>query len=315
MPTIAATASVIAPEPGAAMRTNRDDMKHQQNQKSVLLIAGPTASGKSALALKMAQELNGVIINADSMQVYSELRILTARPNEVDEAEAPHKLYGHVAGTEDYSVAHWLAQAQSEIEQAWYHGKLPIICGGTGLYFMALEKGLAKVPPIAPTIREKWRSFKGDVMVELKLRDPVYAQKLNPADKQRIVRALEVFESSGKSLLVWQAEAQHSAFLNQVQVTRKFISVPREELYTRANQRFEKMLEQGALNEVKDLPKLDAAAPLMKAIGVPELQRHLKGEISREEAITLGQTATRHYIKRQMTWFRGQMKHWMRNIN
>ncbi len=282
----------------------------QQKQKSVLLIAGPTASGKSALALKAAHQRDGVIINADSMQVYRELRILSARPGVEEEALAPHRLYGHIRGAEDYSVAQWLAEVQQEIEACWGSGKLPIICGGTGLYFLALEKGLAVVPPIDPALRDKWRRFEGDLHLELSRRDAAHAATLNAADRQRLIRALEVFDSTGKSLLQWQAEASQSAFLNGVAVEREFIEIPRDELYARADRRFEKMMEQGALAEVCALPKLDSAQPIMKAIGARELLRHLKGELNLDEAKALAKIATRHYIKRQLTWFRGQMKHW-----
>jgi tRNA dimethylallyltransferase len=278
--------------------------------KQVLLIAGPTASGKSALAMKTARDSNGVIINADSMQVYQDLRIITARPTVEEEAEVAHRLYGHVGGATDYSVAAWLADAKAEIETCWQTGKLPIICGGTGLYFMALEKGLAMLPPIDPSIREKWRSFTGDLYAELLARDHSSALKLNPADHQRLIRALEVIEGTGKPLLQWQKEAEQSAFLKDVSVERHFIDTPREELYLRADQRFDHMIKQGALNEVQTLPKLSADQPLMKAIGVQELRDHLAGKITLTQAMDLAKIATRQYIKRQLTWFRGQMKAW-----
>ncbi|WP_246714967.1 tRNA (adenosine(37)-N6)-dimethylallyltransferase MiaA [Aestuariivirga litoralis] len=276
--------------------------------KRAVLIAGPTASGKSALALAMAQAENGVIINADSMQVYRELRVVTARPSAEDEAAAPHKLYGHIAASTDYSVARWQREAMAEVETAWAQGQLPIICGGTGLYFMSLIKGLSEVPEIAPEVRDKWRSFTGNHHAELATRDPAMAYKLNPADRQRLIRALEVIESTGQSLLHWQASA--SAPLADVALRKLFKSLPREELYTRADARFVQMLEQGALDEVKTLPPLHKDQPLMKAIGVPELQAHLRGEISLDEARLLAQTATRQYIKRQLTWWRGQMADW-----
>ena len=281
-----------------------------QSQKSALLIAGPTASGKSALALKLARERGGVIINADSMQVYRELRILSARPTPEEEAQAPHRLYGHVNGADDYSVGRWLADAKLEMQACWAIGKLPIVVGGTGLYFMALSGGLAELPPIAPEVRERWRNFKGNHHVELQKRDPVGAAKLNPADRQRIIRALEVFESSGKPLAMWQAEAQSQAFLNQINVERLFVDVPREDLYVRAERRFDVMMAQGALDEVRALPALPPDQPIMKAIGVPELLAHLRGDIALEDAIIQAKTATRQYIKRQLTWWRGQMKDW-----
>jgi tRNA dimethylallyltransferase len=278
--------------------------------KSAVLIAGPTASGKSALAITLARERDGVIINADSMQVYKELRILSARPSADEEGQAPHRMYGHVAGAEDYSVGRWLADAKLEIEACLAIGRLPIIVGGTGLYFMALQGGLAEIPPIPDEVRAKWRSFNGDLHERLQRVDPVGAAKLNPADRQRIIRALEVFEATGETLSHWQGQAQSKGFLNQFNVERLFVNVPREELYARAERRFELMLEQGAIEEVAALPDLPPAQPMMKAIGVPELLAHVRGEISRDEAVVFAKTATRQYIKRQLTWWRGQMKGW-----
>ena len=281
-----------------------------RNQKSVLLIAGPTASGKSALAIAEAYARGGVIINADSMQVYRELRIITARPSIEEEALVPHKLFGHISGADDYSTAAWLTQAEAEIQHCWADNRLPIICGGTGLYFMALEQGLAKLPPIDPKIRDKWRNFQGDLHAELKQRHADSANRLNAADRQRLIRSLEVLESTGKPLIEWQKQAQKESILQTVNIERIFMNVPREELYARAESRFDHMLEQGALEEVRSLPPLDPAQPLMKAIGVPEILAHLKGEMTLDEAKTKAKTATRNYIKRQMTWFRGQMKGW-----
>jgi tRNA dimethylallyltransferase len=276
--------------------------------KSAVLIAGPTASGKSALALRLAQARGGVIINADSMQVYRELRILSARPSPEEEALAPHRLYGHVSGAEDYSVARWLNDATHEIEAAWAGGFLPIICGGTGLYFRALEQGLATVPPIAPDVREKWRGFSGELHATLAARDPLMAARLGQNDRQRIIRALEVIDSTGRSLLDWQEDGNAGAFLNHINVERIFVDVPREELYARADQRFDTMLTAGALDEVRALPQLSPDRPMMRAIGVPELLSHLRGEATVEQAVVHAKTATRNYIKRQLTWWRGQMK-------
>jgi tRNA dimethylallyltransferase len=274
--------------------------------KSALLIAGPTASGKSALALKLAQERDGVIINADALQVYRELCILSARPTDDELHEAPHRLYGHVSGLDSYSVAHWLADAKREIDSAWAAGKLPIITGGTGMYFMALEQGLAEVPTIDPDIREKWRNFEGDLHGELLRRDRESARALKPNDRQRLSRALEVIEGTGQPLSHWQAEAQSRAFLKDAAVERHIVDVAREELYNRAERRFDQMMAAGALEEVRPLLKHGSVLPMMKAIGVPELTRHLRGEISLPEAVVLAKTATRHYIKRQLTWWRGK---------
>ena len=284
-------------------------MNHQ-SQRQAVLIAGPTASGKSALALRLARERNGVIINADSMQVYRELRILSARPTIEEEGGAPHRLYGHVSGSDDYSVGRWLADAKLEMQACWAIERLPIVVGGTGLYFMALQGGLAEVPPVPADVREKWRGFEGDLHMELQKRDPTAAAKLNPADKQRIIRALEVMDTTGKSLAVWQDEAKADAFLNHIKVERLFVDVAREELYVRAERRFDAMMEQGALSEVSALPLMPRDQPMMKAIGVPELLAHLHGETSLEDAVVLAKTATRQYIKRQLTWWRGQMVNW-----
>jgi tRNA dimethylallyltransferase len=283
---------------------------NRDSPKSALLIAGPTASGKSALAIIEARKRGGVIINADSMQVYRDLRILSARPSAEEEAQAPHRLYGQVSGGDDYSVARWLADAKVEMLRCWDEGALPIICGGTGLYFRALEMGLAETPLIDAEVREKWRSFAGDLHTELSKRDPEAAKRLNPADRQRIIRALEVVESTGRTLAQWQADAAASNFLNQINVERVYVNVPREALYARAERRFDVMMQQGALDEVKALPAFNAAQPIMKAIGVPELLAHVRGEISIEQAVIDGKTATRQYIKRQLTWWRGQMRHW-----
>ncbi len=284
-------------------------MNHAKT-KSVLLIAGPTASGKSALALRLARERGGVIINADASQVYRELRILSARPTDDEMHDMPHRLYGHVSGLEAYSVAAWRKDAKREIEAAWEQERLPILVGGTGLYFMAMEQGLAEVPPIDAGIREKWRGFEGDIHAELQRRDPVGAAKLGPNDRQRIARALEVVEGTGKPLSHWQQQAERSAFLREVAVERIMVDVPREDLYARSDARFDRMIAAGALDEVRPLVDLDSALPMMRAIGVPELTRHLRGDIGLEEAVKLAKTATHQFIKRQLTWGRGQAKGW-----
>jgi tRNA dimethylallyltransferase len=280
-----------------------------QNQKSVVLIAGPTASGKSSLALEIASTRNGVIINADSMQVYGALRLLTARPSPKDEAVVPHRLYGHV-GPESYSVARWLSEANAQIKAAHDGGQLPILCGGTGLYFKTLEEGLAELPPIPDEIRKHWRSFQGDLHAELEVRDGEGAKLLNPSDNQRLIRALEVLQATGKPLRQWQADAESASTLQGFAVERHYVNHPRVELYERAERRFDQMMGQGALDEVQNLGALPPEHPLTKAIGLRELQAHLRGEISLAGAVTLAKTATRHYIKRQSTWWRGQMKNW-----
>lgn len=276
--------------------------------KRAVLIAGPTASGKSSLALKIARERNGVIINADAMQVYRELRVLTARPTADEERAAPHLLYGHVSGTEAYSVARWLGDARDALERCWNEGRLPIVTGGTGLYFRALEQGIAEIPAIPSDIRERWRQFEGDLAAELRRRDP--DASVNANDRQRLVRALEVIDATGKPLREWQALAHGEAALAGVAVERHYLDVPRAELHERAERRFDSMMEQGALAEVRSVVHLDPELPMMRAIGVPELKAHLEGQISLEQAVADAKAATRQYIKRQATWWRGQMKHW-----
>jgi tRNA dimethylallyltransferase len=278
------------------------------DQKRALLIAGPTASGKSALALERAAALHGVIINADALQVYQPLRILSARPTPAEEAQVPHRLYGHVGAEEAYSVAAWLTQAQREMEVAWAQGLLPIVTGGTGLYFRALEQGLAPVPPIPEAVRATWRSFTGDLHAELARRDPAMAAKLLPGDRQRLSRALEVVDATGRSLLDWQKQGQDLAPLSGVAVQRIFMDVPRAELHARAERRFDLMMEMGALEEARSMMDFDPSLPAMKAIGLPELIAHLRGEITRDEAVTHAKAATRQFIKRQFTWWRGQLK-------
>ena len=281
-------------------------------QKRALLIAGPTASGKSALAMDLARKWNGVVINADALQVYGPLRILTARPTPDEEETVPHRLYGHIGARTQYSVARWLEEAHLEIVATWERGFYPIITGGTGLYFRALEKGLAPVPEIPEDIRAFWRRFKGDLHVELQRRDAPMAQRLLPTDRQRLTRALEVIDGTGRSLLDWQKEGQSQAPLAGVQVERIFMDVPRDELYARAELRFHQMIAAGALDEVRPLLDLDPELPMMKAIGVPELMAHLNGEIDLDEAVIRAITATRNYIKRQLTWWRGQGADWQK---
>ncbi len=282
------------------------------SEKRAVLIAGPTASGKSALAIALAHEQGGVIVNADAMQVYRDLRLLTARPSEEDEAQVSHRLYGHVAGAAAYSVARWLADAAAEIEAVWRSGRVPVVTGGTGLYFKALEQGLADIPLIPPDITEKWRAAKGDLHAELAKRDKGAAAKLNPNDRQRIIRALEVFEGTGKPLDHWQRAAQSEAVLAGVQAQRIFLNPDRKTLHARADARFARMVNDGAADEVKALlaQGLDPRLPVMKAIGVKQLAAWLGGEAGLEEAIAAGQTATRQYIKRQLTWWRHQMPGW-----
>jgi tRNA dimethylallyltransferase len=284
--------------------------------KQAVLIAGPTASGKSALALALAAKIRGVIINADSMQVYRDLRVITARPTVDEEAQAPHKLYGHADAAENYSVGRWLRDAQAAIAEAKIAGRVPIVVGGTGLYFLALTRGLAAVPPIPADIRASVRGRLESegvtpLYAELAERDPATAQRLMPGDRARITRALEVVLATGRSLSDWHREGM-PAVLDPARAARFFLDVDREELGRRIDMRFDAMLAQGALAEVERLAArgLNPALPAMKAHGVPWLIRHLRGEIGLEEAADGGKRDTRRYTKRQATWFRNQAPDW-----
>lgn len=285
-----------------------------QARPRAVLIAGPTASGKSALALDLAQRFGGVVINADSMQVYRDLSIITARPNAEDMALAPHRLYGTVDAAENFSVGRWVAAATEEIGRAEADGALPILVGGTGLYFKALREGLSAIPPVAAEVRDRVRSDAAGVpAVELHARltaiDPRTAAKLRPSDPQRIIRALEVMVATGRPLAAWQEDGREAGFLAGAEVAAVFLTVERASLRRRIDARFVAMMEHGALDEVKRLAArgLDPALPAMRAHGVPGLIAFLRGEASLDEAIARGQKDTRAYAKRQETWFRHQM--------
>ncbi|MCS3726809.1 tRNA dimethylallyltransferase [Bradyrhizobium betae] len=278
-----------------------------------MLIAGPTASGKSALALELALSAGGVVINADSMQVYRDLRVITARPTRADEALVPHHLYGHVDAAVNFSAGAWVSDAAKALEAAQAEGRLPIFIGGTGLYFKALTAGLSVVPPIPAEVREDVRarlerSGVEALHAELAARDPRAAARLNLRDRTRIARALEVIEATGRSLLDWHLEGQ-PPLLPKDSFRAVFLAPERDELYARIDARFDAMLGAGALNEVERLAArhLDPLLPAMKAHGVPALIRHLRGEISLADAATIGRADTRHYAKRQFTWFRHQL--------
>jgi len=284
-----------------------------QTMPDAILLAGPTTSGKSALALALAEKLGGTIINADSMQVYRDLRIITARPSPADEAQVPHLLYGHVDAAENYSVGRWCVDAQASIADVRRAGRLPILVGGTGLYFKALTQGLAAVPPIPASVRASVRErLSADgvapLYAELRQRDPVTAQRLMPGDRSRITRALEVVLATNRSLSEWHGEGLPPS-VDASRAVKLFLDVAREELQRRIDVRFDAMLESGALDEVKALAQrgLDPALPAMKAHGVPWLIRHLNSEIARDEAAEGGKRDTRRYTKRQATWFRNQL--------
>jgi tRNA dimethylallyltransferase len=284
--------------------------------KQAVLIAGPTASGKSALALELAAKIRGVIINADSMQVYRDLRVITARPTVEEEAQAPHKLYGHVDAAENYSVGRWLRDARAAIAEAKIAACVPIIVGGTGLYFLTLTRGLAAVPPIAPEVRTEVRSRLesegvAPLYAELTARDPATAQRLMPGDRARITRALEVVLATGRSLSDWHREGM-PVVVDPSCAAKFFLDVDREELGRRIDTRFDAMLANGALPEVEKLAArgLNPMLPAMKAHGVPWLIRHFRGEIGLEEAAEGGKRDTKRYTKRQATWFRNQAPDW-----
>jgi len=278
-----------------------------------VLIAGPTASGKSALALTLAQKTGGVIINTDSMQVYRDLRILTARPTLPEEALVPHRLYGHVDAAVNFSAGAWVADAAKILAELGAENRLPIFVGGSGLYFKALTRGLSAVPPIPSEVREGVRArLERDgveaLHAELAARDPASAERLKPRDRARIVRALEVVEATGRVLTDWHREGL-PPLLVPGEFSALFLKPDRDLLYARIDARFDAMLAAGALDEVAALAarQLDPLLPAMKAHGVPALIRHLRGEISRDEVSEIGRADTRHYAKRQFTWFRHQL--------
>jgi tRNA dimethylallyltransferase len=292
-------------------------MKNGIGRKPVVLIAGPTASGKSGVALELAQAKAGVIINADALQVYRELRILSARPTAEEERQAPHRLYGMVPASQAYSVGLWLDSARRAIEEAWASERLPIITGGTGLYFKALEEGLARLPAIPAAIRQRWRERlrregAAALHAELVRSEKEEAGRIRPSDGQRVVRALEVIEATGKPLSAWQKEAQGESFLAQCRVLRLYLSPAREELYTKINKRFDRMIEAGAVEEVEALLALglDPSLPAMKATGVQEIGCAITGELTLEEACRIAKRNTRRYAKRQLTWARRNMMSW-----
>lgn len=277
----------------------------------VVVIAGPTASGKSRLALDAAEVLNGVIINADSMQIYRELSVLTARPSEADQARAPHRLYGVLPGAQPCSVGRWRTLAIAEIEACHAARQIPIVVGGTGLYLRALEKGLANVPEIPESARilaeALHRELGGTAFhAALAERDPIMAARLRPSDRQRLVRAWEVIDATGRSLADWQSDAVGG-------LPYRFDHIvclpPRTTLYAACNARASAMFDAGAVDEVRALlaRNLDPALPVMKALGVQAIGRYLAGELPRQGAIAATQRQTRNYAKRQMTWLRTQL--------
>jgi tRNA dimethylallyltransferase len=283
------------------------------SEPKTILIAGPTASGKSALALALAEKLGGVIINADSMQVYRDLRIITARPTPEEEVRVPHRLYGHVDAAEIFSVGRWCAEAADVLAASQREARVAIVVGGTGLYFKALTQGLAAVPPIPAQIRNGVRTRLASdgveaLHAELTRRDPAAAARLMPGDRARVTRALEVILATGRSLLLWH-EANMPARVDAALAAKVFLMPDRDALLRRIDARFDAMMAAGALDEVRALAErhLDPNLPAMKAHGVPWLIRHRNGEIALAEAIECGKRDTRQYTKRQATWFRNQL--------
>jgi tRNA dimethylallyltransferase len=274
----------------------------------VALIAGPTASGKSAAALRLAEQNDGVIVNADSTQIYRDLPILSAAPGPDETARAEHRLYGVLDGSQPCSAADWAAMAKRELADIQKSGRLPILVGGTGLYVRTLLEGIAPIPAIDPDVRRAVRTAPvAENRARLEELDPGAAERLKPADTTRIARALEVVLSTGRTLSEWQ-EQREGGIAGDIQLKPTILLPPREWLYRRCDERFALMVENGAANEVRSLLArgLDPDLPIMRAIGVRELAAWLEGDVNRDDAIAAGQQATRRYAKRQYTWFAHQ---------
>lgn len=279
------------------------------------VIAGPTASGKSALALTLARARNGIIINADASQLYADLAILSARPTEAEMAGVPHRLFGVRDGANPASAAEWAAMARAEIAAAHAGGRLPILVGGTGLYLTSLIAGIAPVPPIDPAVRTAVRALPlAELRTALEAEDPAMAARLRPTDPQRTARALEVIRSTGRSLADWQAEPRTGGIGGAVALEPLVLDLPRDRLAARIDARIDAMWNAGALDEVRRLAAraLPPALPVMRAIGVPPLLGHLRGEMTGEQAIDRWRLDTRRYAKRQATWMRHQFPGWLR---
>jgi tRNA dimethylallyltransferase len=283
------------------------NMTSSQDRR-LALIAGPTASGKSELALALAERSHGVVINADSAQVYADLRIISARPSPAEEARAPHRLYGWRDAALPCSAADWAKSAKLEIDEARAAGRLPILAGGTGLYIRTLLDGIAPVPEIDPAVREAVRSFSvAHNYASLAQEDPAAAARLKPSDSTRVARALEVVRSTGRPLAQWQEE-RVGGLSGEVDLVPLVLLPPRDRLYERCDERFGKMMSDQGIAEVRALLErnLNPMLPAMRAIGVREIAGFLQGALSREEALEAGRTATRRYAKRQYTWFSRQ---------
>lgn len=273
------------------------------------LIGGPTASGKSAYALRLAEQRGGTIINADSAQVYRDLRVLSARPSAAEEARVPHRLFGHVDAAEPYSAARWASEARAAVEEAWAAGRLPILVGGTGLYLRTLIEGIAPVPAIPDVLRDAVRVMPvAEAFAALSIADPAAAARLRPSDTTRVARALEVVRATGRPLSHWQRQ-RSGGIGDAVDLDATLILPDRAPLFARCDTRFASMLANGALEEVRRLAErhdVPANAPVRRAIGVPELTQVLAGTLTVSEAADAARLATRRYAKRQYTWFRHQ---------
>ena len=282
-----------------------------------VLIGGPTASGKSGFAIEVARQIGGVVINADSMQVYNELSIITSRPRAADIEAVPHRLYGHIRASERYSVGRWLADVGEMLNEARADRLTPVFVGGTGLYFRALTQGLAPVPEVPASIRTDWREraatlSTAELHEALAERSADEAGRIQPSDRSRILRALEVIDATGRTLPEWQVEAADGALIDPRAARCFVLTPPRANLYERINQRFLSMMKEGALREARRFAslKLDPDLPATKSIGLRALLAHHHGELELDEAVTRAQTESRNYAKRQMTWFRNQMADW-----
>jgi tRNA dimethylallyltransferase len=283
----------------------------------VILIGGPTASGKSALALRLAERIGAEIVNADALQLYRDLCILSARPSPEEAARAPHHLFGHVDAAEGWSVGRWLTAASQTLAAVAARGRPAVVVGGTGLYFRALTHGLAEIPPVPAASRREAREVldrlgEAGFREALAKHDPKAAARIAPGDRQRLTRAWEVFDATGRSLSDWQADTAPT--LRQGAWSAIALEPPRAELYARCDLRFTAMMRAGALEEVRMLIArgLDPELPAMKAVGVRELAARLRGELSEAAAVAFAQQETRRYAKRQMTWFRRQASDWLR---
>ena len=283
-------------------------------EHNALIVAGPTASGKSGMAIALAEAFDGVVINADSMQVYEELRIVTARPSEADEARVPHRLYGCMSAAKKCSVGDWLGRAASAVRETLDAGRLPVVTGGTGMYLKSLVEGIAEIPAVPDDVRSRvnaeyddlgGRAFRG----KLKAVDPETAARLEPGDRQRLIRAAEVHAATGRPLSAWLA-AGNTPAIDGVRFVTMVIEPDRATLYQSIDRRFIEMVDGGALDEVKNFLALglDPELPAMKAVGVRELGRHLAGASDLETAVDAAQQASRNYAKRQLTWFRNQIR-------